>query len=156
MSTTSLNLDQLLGELAREPNPRRRRQILQAHRDVWHPETVSRFYDEAVRLLHVDVQQAKRVARAASTIAEAIGDEASQAAGLRALAHIYYRKRQYKESVDLYERALEIYRRVGDEREAARTLNSSLQSLIYLGRYQEAEQYARQARDIFERLGDKL
>jgi CHAT domain-containing protein/tetratricopeptide (TPR) repeat protein len=156
MSTTSLNLDQLLGELAREPNPRRRRQIIQGRRDAWCPETVSRLYDEVVRLLHVDVQQAERVARAASMIAESIGDEASQAASLRALAHIYYRKRQYKESVDLYERALEIYQRAGDEREAARTLNSSLQSLIYLGRYPEAEQYARRARDIFERLGDKL
>ena len=156
MSTTSLNLGQLLGELAREPNPRRRRQIIQGRRDAWCPETVSRLYDEVVRLLHVDVQQAERVARAASMIAESIGDEASQAASLRALAHIYYRKRQYKESVDLYERALEIYERAGDEREAARTLNSSLQSLIYLGRYPEAEQYARRARDIFERLGDKL
>ncbi|HKA00839.1 MAG TPA: CHAT domain-containing tetratricopeptide repeat protein [Candidatus Solibacter sp.] len=156
MAVTVLTLDQLIGELAKEPNPRRRRQLLQAHREAWRPETVSRLYEEVVRLLHVDVQQAERIARAASTIADAIADDPSQAASLRALAHIYYRKRQYKESVDLYEHALEIYERAGDEREAARTLNSSLQSLIYLGRYPEAEQYARRARDIFERLGDKL
>jgi CHAT domain-containing protein/tetratricopeptide (TPR) repeat protein len=156
MATTSLSADRLIGELAREPNPRRRRQLLLAHREVWLPDTVSRLYEEVVRLLHVDVQQAERIARAATVIAEGIADERSQAASLRALAHIYYRKRQYKESVDLYEHALKIYERVGDEREAARTLNSSLQSLIYLGRYAEAEQYAQRAREIFERLGDKL
>jgi CHAT domain-containing protein/Tfp pilus assembly protein PilF len=150
------SLDALIAELAREPNPRRRRQVLQSHREAWRPETVSGLYEEVVRLLHVDVQQAERIARAAATIAEEIADEPSQAASLRALAHIYYRKRQYKDSVDLYERALEIYERVGDEREAGRTLNSSLQSLIYLGRYPEAERYARRAREIFERLGDKL
>src|SRR5437879_4164027 len=133
MSGKTESLDQLITELAREPNPRRRRQVLAGHRDAWRPETVSRFYEEVVRLLHVDVLQAERIARAASTIAEGIADEPSLAASLRALAHIYYRKRQYKDSVDLYERALEIYERVGDEREAARTLNSSLQSLIYLG-----------------------
>jgi CHAT domain-containing protein/Tfp pilus assembly protein PilF len=153
---TSVGLDRLIEEVAKEPNPRRRRQILQSHRDLWNPGTVSRLYDEVVRLLHVDVQQAERIARAAADIADKIGDDSSQAASLRALAHIYYRKRQYKESVELYERALEIYERLGDERESARTLNSSLQSLIYLGRYKEAQEYAQRAREIFSRLGDKL
>jgi len=156
MPASSESLDQLIGELAREPNPRRRRQILQTQRELWQPDTVSRLYEEVVRLLHVDVQQAERIARAAADMADNIGDEASQAASLRALAHIYYRKRQYEFSVDLYDKALAIYERVGDEREAGRTLNSSLQSLIYLGRYFEAEEHARKARDIFTRLGDRL
>jgi CHAT domain-containing protein/tetratricopeptide (TPR) repeat protein len=156
MPASSESLDQLIGELAREPNPRRRRQILQTQRELWQPDTVSRLYEEVVRLLHVDVQQAERIARAAADMADKIGDEASQAASLRALAHIYYRKRQYEFSVDLYDKALAIYERVGDEREAGRTLNSSLQSLIYLGRYFEAEEHARKAREIFTRLGDRL
>src|SRR5215471_3250448 len=92
-------LDRLIQELAHEPNPRRRRQLLQSHREAWRPETVTRLYDEVVRLLHVDLQHAERVARAASEVADKIGDEASQASSLRALAHIYYRKRQYEFSV---------------------------------------------------------
>ena len=49
------------------------------------PATVTRFYDEVVRLLHVDVRQAERIARAASQVAGRLGDDASRAAGLRAM-----------------------------------------------------------------------
>ena len=63
------------------------------------PETVKRFYDEVVRLLHVNVQQAERMARATFQMAERLGDDASRAAGLRALGHIYYRKRKYEASL---------------------------------------------------------
>ena len=147
---------ELLVDLAHEPTPRRRRQLLETHLDLWRPETVTRFYDEVVRLLHVDIQQAERMARALSLVAEHLGDDASRAASLRALGHIYYRKRKYQASVDLYQQSLAIYQRLGDALEAGRTLNSSLQSLIYLGRYPEAMDYAQQARQIFERLGDRL
>src|SRR5262249_39283178 len=120
----------------------RRRQLLQSRREWWRPETVARFYEEVVRLLHVDVQQAERMARSASWMSDRIGDDASRATSLRALAHIFYRKRKYEASVELYHAALAIYGRLGDELEAGRTLNSSLQSLIYLGRYDDALEYA--------------
>src|SRR5665647_854116 len=70
---------ELLVDLAHEPTPRRRRQLLETHRDLWRPETVTRFYDEVVRLLHVDIQQAERMARALSLVAEHLGDDASRA-----------------------------------------------------------------------------
>jgi CHAT domain-containing protein/Tfp pilus assembly protein PilF len=146
----------LIESLAGEPNARRRRKLLDSRRDLWQPETVAQLYNEVVRLLHVDVQQAERIARAASQIADKIADDRSQAAAHRALAHIHYRKRQYESSVELYTQALAIYDRLGDESEAARTLNSSLQSLIYLGRYFEAQDCARRACEIFTRLGDRL
>ena len=149
-------LEQLTANLAREPNARRRRELLRAHPALWQPGTVSRLYDEVVRLLHVDLQQAERLARAAAQIARKTGDPTSQAAGIRALAHIHYRKREYETSLELYKKALAIYNRLGDEREAGRTLSSSLQSLIYLGRYSEARRCARRARGIFTRLGDRL
>ncbi|MEO8591908.1 MAG: CHAT domain-containing protein [Candidatus Solibacter sp.] len=149
-------LQDVMEKLARETNPRRRRQLLQAHSNLWEPATVIRFYEEVVRLLHVDVQQAERMARATALLAERLGDDASRAAGLRALGHISYRKRKYEASVDLYQESLGIYRRLGDAREAGRTLSSSLQSLIYLGRYPEALEYAQEARGIFEQLGDRL
>src|SRR5260370_35963850 len=116
-------LDNLIGELAHEANPRRRRQLLQSGREWWGPETVTRLYEEVVRLLHVDVQQAKRMARCASWLSERIGDDASRAASLRALAHIFYRQRKYEASIDLYQGALAIYDGLNNELEAGRTLN---------------------------------
>ena len=135
-----------MADLAQEPNPRRRRQLLQSQPDLCRPETVTRLYDEVIRLLHVDIQQAERMARAASLLADRLGDDASRAASLRALGHIYYRKRKYEASLELYQESLGIYQRMGNELEAGRTLNSSLQSLIYLGRYPEAMDCAQQAR----------
>jgi CHAT domain-containing protein/tetratricopeptide (TPR) repeat protein len=149
-------LDQLVGELAGEVDSRRRRQTLQAARVFWGPATVTRFYDEVIRLLHVDVQQAERLAQAASWLSARIGDAGSQGASFRALGHVSYRKRKYETSVDLYQKALDIYEQMDDRLEAGRTLNSSLQSLIYLGRYDQALEYAGKARAIFESYGDRL
>jgi CHAT domain-containing protein/Tfp pilus assembly protein PilF len=149
-------VEKLLSDLAKEPDGRRRRQLLQGQRQLWKPETVTRLYHEVVRLLHVDVQQAERMARAAMRMAEGVGDDASRAAAKRALAHIYYRKRKYEASIKLYESALALYQGLGNELETGRTLNSSLQSLIYLGRYKDAMEAAERARAIFERLGDRL
>jgi len=155
-ATSEAGLEKLISELAGEPNPRRRRQILTAGKSWWQPETVTRFYDEVVRLIHVDVEQADRMARAAGWLSERLGDEASRAASLRAMGHIFYRKRKYLPSLELYEAALAIYEKLGLELEAGRTLNSSLQSLIYLGRYQEALDWARRAHEIFAKFGDRL
>jgi CHAT domain-containing protein/tetratricopeptide (TPR) repeat protein len=149
-------LDELLADLAREPGARRRRQLLQSRADLCRPETVGRLYDEVVRLLQVDIQQAERMARAAWLLAGRLGDDECRAASLRALGHVHYRKRKYEKSLDLYQESLAIYQRLEDALETARTLNSSLQSLIYLGRYTEAMDYAERARQIFERLGDRL
>ena len=149
-------LKDLLADLAREANPQRRRRLLLSNPEFLRPQTVTSLYDEVVRLLHVDIQQAERMARAAALLARRLDDDASRAASLRALGHISYRKRKYQASVDLYQQALAICDRLGDELEAGRTLNSSLQSLIYLGRYPEAMDHAQRARQIFERLGDRL
>src|SRR5712692_1999851 len=108
-------LDNLIGDLAHEANPRRRQKLLQSGREWWAPETVTRFYDEVVRLLHVDVQQAERMARSATWLSERIADDGSRAASLRAMAHIFYRKRKYESSVDLYQGSLAIYQRLGNE-----------------------------------------
>ena len=150
------SLESLIGQLAKEPNARRRRQILVSRKALWQPATVTRFYDEVVRLIHVDVAQAERVARAATWLSERMGDESSRAASLRAMGHILYRKRKYLPSLERYEAALAIYQQLGLELEAGRTLNSSLQSLIYLGRYPEALEWAQRAHQIFSKHGDRL
>jgi len=156
ITNTPANLEELMLRLAAEPNPRRRRQLLNLCRPWWQPETVTRFYDEVVRLIHVDVEQAERMARSAAWLAERLGDDASRAAGLRAMGHILYRKRKYLPSLELYQAALDIYEPLGLDLEVGRTLNSSLQSLIYLGRYDEALDWAHRAHEIFSRHGDHL
>ncbi len=126
----------LMAELAREPNPRRRRQLLQAHADLWRP-------DDRKPLLRRSGPPAARGCSAGGTHGpRRLPDwptgwamTASRAAGLRALGHIYYRKRKYEASRRSLPAVAGHLPRPGQRLEAGRTLNSSLQSLIYLGRY---------------------
>ena len=101
-------LDSLLELLAVEPDSRRRRQLLQSGREWWKPKTVTRLYDEVVRLTRVDLRQAERLARAALWISGQIGDEGSRAASLRAVGHVLYLKRKYEPARRNYQAALAI------------------------------------------------
>jgi CHAT domain-containing protein len=142
--------------LALQPESHRRRQLLQAGREWWKPETVARLYDEVVRLVRVDLRQAERLARAAAWIAAQIDDEGSRAASLRALRHVFYLKRKYEPARQHYQAALAIYQRLGMELDVGRTISGSLQTLIYLGRYDEAFACAERAQTIFLKHGDHL
>lgn len=148
------NVDAVIEAVAHEPSPLKRRQILMAAREVWSPESVARFYDEALKRVHVDLPQAERIARSASWLAGKIGDDASQATALRSMGNILERKRRYVEALKHFEQALEIYERLGNEMEVARTLNFCLHCMIYLGRYDDALVWAARAEDIFARHGD--
>jgi CHAT domain-containing protein len=149
------SVESVVESLAHESSPLRRRQILLAAKDLWSPETVGRFYDEALRRAHVDLPQAERMARAASWMSGKIGDEGSRATALRAMGNILERKRRYVEALKHFEEALEIYERLGNEMEVARTLNFCLHCMIYLGRYDDALVWAARAEDIFARHGDR-
>jgi CHAT domain-containing protein len=150
------NLSELLEQLAAEPLKRRRRQLLLAARQWWQPSTVTRMYDEMVRLARIDLRQAERLALAAGWLSEQLDDEASRATALRAAGHIFFLKGDHPPACEHYRLALEIYQRLGMELEAGRTLSGSLQALIYLGRYDEAYTAAQTAYDIFSRHGDRL
>jgi CHAT domain-containing protein/tetratricopeptide (TPR) repeat protein len=153
---TPTNFEGLVGMLALEPDSRRRRQLLQAGREWWQPETVARLYDEVVRLARVDLRQAERLAQAAAWISTQIDDEGSRAAILRAVGHVLYLKHKYEPAREHYQAALAIYERLGRELDVGRTLSGSLQTLIYLGRYDEAFACAQRAQDIFLKHGDHL
>ena len=155
-SGTPANLESLVELLALEPGSRRRRQLLQAGREWWKPETVARLYDEVVRLVRIDLRQAERLARAALWISGQIGDEASRAVGLRAVGHVFYLKRKYEPAGQNYQAALDIYDRLGMELDVGRTISGALMNLVYLGRYDEALAGAQRARDIFLKHGDHL
>ena len=155
-SQTPASLESLVELLALQPDSRRRRQLLQAGREWWKPETVARLYDEVVRLVRVDLRQAERLARAAAWIAAQIDDEGSRAASLRAMGHVFYLKRKYEPARQHYQAALAIYERLGMELDVGRTISGSLQTLIYLGRYDEAFACAERAHTIFLEHGDHL
>src|SRR5262245_53828659 len=149
------DLADLIRKLSTEPSPLGRRWILLGAKDWWSTGTIASFYDEALRLMHIDVAQAERIARSAVWLAETLKDELARAASLRALAHILCVRRKYEPALELYRQAVSIYQTKGSELELGRTLNGSLQTLFYLGRYDEALEYAEQARDIFTRHGDR-
>ena len=153
---TPATLESLMELLALQPDSRRRRQLLQAGREWWKPETVARFYDEVVRLARIDLRQAERLARAAAWVSAQIGEESSRAASLRAMGHVFYLKRKYEPARERYQAALAIYQRLGRELDVGRTISGSLHTLIYLGRYDEAFAGAERARTIFLKHGDHL
>ncbi len=139
------------------PNDRARLSLIRRSSRLHNPEAVKMIYEEVVRLARIDVQQADRLARAATWIAEQLGDESCRALGYRATGHVLLMRGDYREALRFYKMALSLYRRIGNEIETGRTLyGGSLQALIYLGRYDEAFAWAMEARGIFERLGDRL
>jgi len=146
--------DELIEALRTEPQKRQRVKILNSAKPLWNPEMVTRFYDEASRLTRIDLRQAERVAEAAHWMSLRTGDEASRAAGLRAMGHISYLKANYHKAIGCYREALEIYQHLGMEVEAGRTMaGNGMQTLAYLGQYDEAFQWAERSRDIFVRNG---
>ncbi len=150
------SLDDLVARLAAEPDSRRRSALLSRQR--WaRPETVSKLYEETVRLARIDLRQAERLAKSASWLSRKMDDEASRALGFRALGHIHYLGGENLQAWRHYGQALVIYERLGMELETGRTLSGGmLQVLSYLGRYDEALAWAEKARDIFTRRGDRL
>src|SRR3954471_15963441 len=155
MGTSTEAIDNLIESLAQESSAARRKQMLLAPRSSWDNRMVGRLCDETVRRMYVDVPQAERMARSAQLVSSEIGDEASQAAGNRAMGHVLERQRRYVQSLDHFEQALAIYERLGDELEMGRMLSFSLHCMIYLGRYDDALAWAARAADIFARYGDR-
>jgi len=148
-------LDRLVAELSAEPKPLRRRQILMAARECWSSETVTRLYDETIRLVRIDLGQADRLARAAVWLSDRIKDDYSKATAARAMGHIAQLRRRYEPAREYYRSALAIYERLEKPLEVGRTLNGSLQTLVYLGRWEEAFASAGRAEKIFRKLGER-
>lgn len=120
------------------------------------PELMDRLYDEVVRLVRVDLAQARRVARAARWLAQAWKDEYALAQASRALGHVDYLSGLCAEALAHYQSAIGRFEKLGRPLDLARTLSGSLQSLIYLGDYGRAFDWATRARSIFAAEGDGL
>jgi hypothetical protein len=97
----------LLSKLARaagDPGPTGRlAAFLRRHRELLSPETVEKLAELAREKVRVDALESLQFAEAALAIGRAIGDEVSQARGLRAKANSLWFLNQNQPAVDLYE-----------------------------------------------------
>jgi tetratricopeptide (TPR) repeat protein len=130
--------------------------LLRRHPELLSPETVERLAESAREKVRVDALESLQFAEAALAIGRAIGNEESQARGLRAKANSLWFLNQNQPAVELYERAIELYEKCENETEVGRTLSSAIQPLIRLGQYDRAVEWAERARRIFSGKGDTL
>ena len=113
--------------------------------------------DEAVTVqLRVDLKKAHRLAEAALTIANKLGDKESKAYALRAQGNVLWFLRDNRQASELHAKAVEFFEEAGSGIEAGRTLSTSIQPLILLGEYERASDVAARAREIFLAAGETL
>ncbi len=149
-------LEDLIGQLARLGDARARANVLQSNRHFRHPAVVERLYEEVVKRARVNLQQADNLAQSAGQLAGELDDDYCRALSLRAIGHVLYLRRSYREALKRYQAALALFERLGRKADVGRTLSGSVQPLIYLGRYNQALAWAHKARKIFSRQKDRL
>jgi len=118
------------------------------------PSVVKQLDDAVAALIRVDLKKANKLAEAAVTIADTLGDTESQAHALRAKANALWFLGDNRQASELHARAVALFERAGSAIEAARTLSSSIQPLILLGEYARAHAAADKARAIFSAAGE--
>ena len=119
------------------------------------PELVIQLADEVPRRARSNLDEARRLARAASWLAHRVGDPHAQARALRADGHVQSLGGRYRAALARYKAAVDAFTTIGAEIEAAITDSGSLQPLIYCGEYDEAFARAARARTVFQRYGDQ-
>src|SRR5437763_1412716 len=118
------------------------------------PERVIQLADEVPRRARSSLDEARRLARAASWLAHKVGDPHARARALRADGHVQSLGGRYRAALARYKEAVEAFTASGAEIEVAITDSGSLQPLIYCGEYDEAFARAARARSVFQRYGD--
>ncbi|HWX54030.1 MAG TPA: CHAT domain-containing protein [Verrucomicrobiae bacterium] len=156
MRTKDASHERIFGRLAALPDEASRDKFFSRYPRLVAASFVVRL-DEAVRVLvRVDLRKAQGLADAALTIADRLGDKASQAYALRAKANALWCLGQNRPASELHVRAIHLFEETGDVTEAGRTLSVSIQPLILLGEYDRAHAAADQARKIFSEARDDL
>ena len=112
---------------------------------------MERLAESAREKVRVDALESLQFAEAALAIGRAIGNEESQARGLRAKANSLWFLNQNQPAVELYGQAIELYEKCGNETEVGRTLSSAIQPLIRLGQYDRAIEWAGAGAADFQR-----
>ena len=97
-----------------------------------------------------------RAAEQAMQLASDHSDDKLYAKSLVSMAYAAYESRQYQRSLDLYECAVDIFRRNGDPLNAALTLMGKSLILCQLSRYEEALATALEGWPVVEELGTRI
>jgi len=118
------------------------------------PSVVEQLDDAVVTLVRVDLKKAQKLAEAAVTIADRLGDTKSQAHALRAKANALSYLGDNRQASMLHERAVALFEKAGNAIETGRTLSSSIPPLFLLGEYERAHAAADKARAIFTAAGE--
>ena len=108
------------------------------------PELVIQLADEVPRRARSSLDEARRLARAATWLARRVGDPHARARALRAQGHVQSLGGRYRAALARYAEAVQTFTAIGADLEVAITDSGSLQPLIYCGEYEEA--FARAAR----------
>jgi CHAT domain-containing protein len=87
--------------------------------------------------------------------AQTVEERKQEADRLLDLGVEQYQRSQYRDALQSYERALEIYRAIGDTAGEGSALNNLGNVYESLGEYAQAEQYYLQSLEIARQLGDK-
>ena len=153
MDTTNIGKGTAFDRLVLLPNGASQIKFL-SRRGLLSSSTVKRMDEAVSTLVRVDLNRADRLASAAVTLANELGDCESHAYALRAKANSQWFLGKNSRASQLHARAARHFEEAGKIIEAGRTLSSSIQPLILLGEYGRALAAARRARRIFATAGE--
>src|SRR5262249_31052816 len=105
------------------------------------------------RMVSTDLSKAHRLAAAAVSVANRLGDSESRAYAARAMGNALWFQGRNAQAALHHSRATRLFEHAGNRMEAGRTLSTSIQPLILLGEYERALQAAKRARKIFAAIG---
>ncbi len=111
-------------------------------------DTLLQIADAINQIAREDLSKAERLSAAGAQLADLLQDDYCRARIGRASGNIQVLRGKYNEALEVFKRALDLFRELEDELEEAATLSASLQPLIYQGRYSEAFERAQRAHSI--------
>ena len=106
---------ELIEQVGSQANRRAVASFLRGQKKFWDPAVVETLYESVVRVARIDLQQAERLADAATWLAEKLHDNRCRAQSMRAVGHVLLIRRRYSEALKHYKAALKLYRRLGED-----------------------------------------
>ena len=116
---------------------------------------VEQFAEAVRRFVRIEPEKALRFAETALIIANRSEDATQLGRATRAKANALWYGGNLKDSVELFQVAVERFEAAGALPEVGRTLSSCIQPLALLGEYEKAFQAAERARKIFLQTSDR-
>jgi tetratricopeptide (TPR) repeat protein len=151
-----VSISDAIAQLLAAPDEPARYSILQRNPKFQDRAVVLQLATDVPRLARNDVERATRSAELAAWLAEILDDDFCRARSARAMGHPLQLQGKLRESLEQYQRALDLFTKLKLDSELAITLSGSLQPLILLGDYKESRAREEKARKIFSALGDAL